>query len=121
MNQPPAVDPLRPRQEPMPPRTLDLAHLERQTMGDAALAGEVLQLFLRQALAMKAQLSGALAEADLRRIAHTLAGSARGIGAWQAAQLASVIEAGPADAELGPLLAALDETEAAIRTYLGLA
>lgn len=72
-------------------RPVDLAHLARQTMGNADLEREVLRLFLKQServLAKMADPSGNTAE-----LAHALVGSARGIGAWQVAAEAEALEA----------------------------
>jgi HPt (histidine-containing phosphotransfer) domain-containing protein len=57
-------------------------------------------------------------------LAHTLKGSARGVGAWPMARAAEALEAAPA-AELAQALAALataaGETHAAIAAILGAA
>lgn len=74
-------------------RPIDLAHLTRQTMNDRTLEQEVLQLFIRQARAAQ----GAIAQANPTerfRIAHTLKGSARGIGAFALADCLAQIEEG---------------------------
>lgn len=69
---------------------IDLAHLEAQTMGNAALAREVLGLFVGQARTLLATLrtpAGRSAEA-----AHKLVGSARGLGLAQVATSARALE-----------------------------
>jgi HPt (histidine-containing phosphotransfer) domain-containing protein len=61
------------------------------TLGDRHLEREVLQIFVRQAAIMLERIAGAepaLAAAS----AHTLMGSARGIGAWRVAQAAERLE-----------------------------
>ena len=69
---------------------LDLQHLQRMTLGDAALEREVLAMFVHQA----ARLVNALATlpADAPAMAHTLKGSARAIGALRVAEHASALE-----------------------------
>lgn len=76
-----------------PSRPIDLAHLAHQTMGDRALEQEVLGLFIRQARAANASIGAANAE-ERRRIAHTLKGSARSVGAFAMADCLDRIEAG---------------------------
>jgi HPt (histidine-containing phosphotransfer) domain-containing protein len=73
-------------------RPVDLAHLARSTMGDRSLEREVLALFARQATLLLDRMRQAEA-ASVAGIAHTLKGSARGIGAWQVADAAERLEA----------------------------
>ncbi len=75
---------------------LDLSHLGRQVMGDAALEEEVLSLFCRQHAAFK--LVFASVDDEVRRdMAHRLKGSARAIGAFALAAAAEIIETAPRD------------------------
>lgn len=74
-------------------RPIDLAHLARQTMGDRALEQEVLGLFVRQALAARPRLAAANPD-DRRRLAHTLKGSARSVGAFGLADCLDRVEQG---------------------------
>lgn len=70
---------------------LDETHLDRMTLGDRRLEREVLELFLRQTTIMLDRIVNApppLAAAA----AHTLKGSARGIGAWRVARAAELLE-----------------------------
>jgi HPt (histidine-containing phosphotransfer) domain-containing protein len=69
---------------------IDIAHLQRMTLGDASLEREVLAMFAAQA----AGLLQALANwpADAAALAHTLKGSARAIGAFAVADAASSLE-----------------------------
>ena len=70
---------------------IDEEHLGRMTLGDRRLEREVLELFLRQTALMLDRIVGAdppLAAAA----AHTLKGSARGIGAWRVARAAELLE-----------------------------
>lgn len=81
------------------PAAIDENHLGRMTLGDRRLEREVLELFLRQTTIMLDRIIGA--EPSLAAAAaHTLKGSARGIGAWRVAGAAEILEhaAGHADA-----------------------
>ena len=95
---------------------IDRAHLDAQTFGDAGLAREVLQLFAQQCRALVpaicADTSGVGARADH---AHTLRGSALGVGAGDVAaacaSLESALRAGTvAPGQLDRLTAAVDAT-----------
>jgi HPt (histidine-containing phosphotransfer) domain-containing protein len=73
------------------PTVIDQTHLERMTLGDRRLEREVLELFVRQTTIMLGRIVGAeLALAAAA--AHTLKGSARGIGAWRVARAAELVE-----------------------------
>jgi HPt (histidine-containing phosphotransfer) domain-containing protein len=72
-------------------RPIDLEHLARMTFGEPKLEREVLELFDRQATVLLARMSGE-APKVMGALAHTLAGSARAIGAWQVAEAASALE-----------------------------
>ena len=69
----------------------DERHLARMTLGDSRLEREVLELFLRQAALMLRRI-GAAPPALAAAAAHTLKGSARGIGAWRLARAAEAFE-----------------------------
>ncbi len=69
---------------------IDLAHLARMTLGDAALERQVLGLFASQATSLIAKLAALPAEAGA--LAHTLKGSARSIGAFRVAECAEALE-----------------------------
>ena len=103
--------------------TIDLTHLSRMTLGDHALEREVLALFDRQIDMLVARM-GEVGPSGVAALAHTLKGSARGVGAWPMARAAEVVEAAP-PAELAQALAALattaGETHAAIAEILGAA
>ena len=70
---------------------LDETHLDRMTLGDRRLEREVLELFLRQTTIMLGRIVGA-EPALAAAAAHTLKGSARGIGAWRVARAAELVE-----------------------------
>ena len=81
---------------PSPPlvpadRPLDLVHLSRMTLGDRALERDVLTLFERQiGLLMERIETASLPVAAAA--AHTLKGSAKGIGAFALAKAAAQVE-----------------------------
>lgn len=105
-----AAPPLAPTQD-----ALDLVHLTRMTLGERDRGREVLGLFEQQAgLLLQRMAAG---EPDIvATAAHTLNGSARGIGAWQVALAAEAVEfAGAATrpAAVVALVAAVVETRAA--------
>jgi HPt (histidine-containing phosphotransfer) domain-containing protein len=100
---------------------IDIAHLRRMTLGDAALEREVLTMFSAQA----ARLAKALAAmpTDAPALAHTLKGSARAVGAFvvadAAAHLETLIRSGSDPAEaLGELDDAVAKACAAIEAML---
>jgi len=70
---------------------IDEDHLERMTLGDEPLEREVLQIFVRQSAIMLERISGGQPSA-VAAAAHTLVGSARGIGAWRVAGAAERLE-----------------------------
>ena len=72
-------------------RPIDLVHLARTTLGDRSLEREVLQLFDRQSILLIARMRAASPE-GMAMLAHTLKGSARGIGAWRVARAAEALE-----------------------------
>ncbi len=72
-------------------RPIDLVHLARTTLGDRGLEREVLQLFDRQSTLLIARMRTAQ-PAGMLTLAHTLNGSARGIGAWRVARAAEALE-----------------------------
>jgi hypothetical protein len=72
-------------------RPIDLVHLARMTLGDRGLEREVLELFDRQAGMLIVRMQQA-ARAGICAAAHTLKGSARGIGAWRVARAAEAVE-----------------------------
>jgi HPt (histidine-containing phosphotransfer) domain-containing protein len=104
-------------------QAIDLEHLARMTLGERTLEREVLTLFDRQAGILLARMRDAV-PAAMAAFAHTLKGSARGIGAWRVAEAADAVEAtaheGPAepDCSLERLVAAVDEVKAEIAAML---
>lgn len=64
-------------------RPVDLVHLARYTLGNRSLEREVLELFLTQSSLYLERLREATDDKQWREAAHTIKGSARGIGAWR--------------------------------------
>jgi len=71
---------------------VDLVHLRRFTMGDAALEEEILGLFADQLPVTIGALKEASSEKEWGIAAHTLKGSARAVGAWSLANVAEAAE-----------------------------
>src|SRR5262245_20849071 len=104
-------------------QAIDLTHLFCMTLGDHALEREVLALFDRQIEMLIARM-GEVEPSCAAALAHTLKGSARGVGAWPMARAAAAVEAAqPADLAqaVAALAAAAGETRAAIADILGTA
>jgi HPt (histidine-containing phosphotransfer) domain-containing protein len=102
---------------------IDHIHLYRMTLGDHGLEREVLALFDRQ-IDLLIDRMRAVDASCVPALAHTLKGSARGVGAWPMARAAEAVEAAPA-ADLALAVAALAamarETHEAIADLLGAA
>ena len=103
-------------------RPIDLVHLARTTLGDRSLEREVLQLFDRQSTILIARMRAA-APGGLAMLAHTLKGSARGIGAWRVARAAEALELagareGEVDVALDRLALASEEARTVIADLL---
>jgi HPt (histidine-containing phosphotransfer) domain-containing protein len=73
------------------PMTIDEDHLGRMTLGDRSLEREVLEIFVRQITLTLKRIAGATPSC-IGAAAHTLKGSARGIGAWRVARAAERLE-----------------------------
>lgn len=99
---------------------IDDSHLGRMTLGDRHLEREVLAIFARQCALMLARMN-IREPAQAGAAAHTLKGSARGIGAWRVAQAAERCERASAQRSemdlataIADLRRATDETRAVI-------
>ncbi len=90
-----AAPPLAPTDE-----ALDLAHLSQMTLGERDLEREVLALFELQAALLLSRMTGGQ-RAAIATAAHTLKGSARGIGAWRVAHAAEAVEFADAARQAG--------------------
>jgi HPt (histidine-containing phosphotransfer) domain-containing protein len=96
---------------------LDDDHLGRMTLGDPDLEREVLEIFARQTTLSLNRLVGA-EPARAAAVAHTLKGSARGVGAWRVARAAERLEqaaAGKVDAAIEGAIAQLDAASIEVR------
>jgi HPt (histidine-containing phosphotransfer) domain-containing protein len=69
---------------------IDIAHLQRMTLGDAGLEREVLAMFSAQSVRLAAGLVDP--SADAGALAHMLKGSARAVGAFRVAEAAEELE-----------------------------
>jgi len=109
-----ALEPVRPA------KPIDRGQLARMTFGDRSLEREVLQLFDRQAGLLLERMHSGEPEA-VAALAHTLKGSAAGIGASAVMSAAAAVEqANPAERQivLDRLAAAIDEACLAIAALL---
>jgi hypothetical protein len=107
-----------------PDRLIDLDHLGRMTLGEQSLETEVLQLFDQQA-GMLLQRMTVEPPRIVAALAHTMIGSARGVGAWKVAAAAEAVQCladgpGPATltAAMNRLSTAVTETQSAIAERL---
>jgi HPt (histidine-containing phosphotransfer) domain-containing protein len=94
-------------------RPIDLEHLSRMTLGERSLEREVLQLFDRQAGMLLARMKNSMAPAA-GALAHTLKGSARGIGAWNVAKWAESVELAAGTQDTETLARAIDQLSGAV-------
>lgn len=105
----------------VPDEVLDRAHLYRMTLGDHDLEGEVLGLFEQQCAMLLARMADA-DPAGIKALAHTLDGSARGIGAWRVSQaaraLGQTVDAGGDVAQGRDIAAAVCALRAAVEETL---
>jgi HPt (histidine-containing phosphotransfer) domain-containing protein len=96
--------------EPEAEPAIDCGHLKQMTFGDRSLERELLELFDRQATILIARMRES-DPAAVAALAHTLKGSARGIGAGAVARAAEATELAAGAAEC---VAAIDRLAAAI-------
>jgi HPt (histidine-containing phosphotransfer) domain-containing protein len=103
---------------------IDLDHLARMTLGEPKLEREVLGLFDQQAEMLLERMTSE-APRVIAALAHTLIGSARGVGAWKLAAAAEAVEKiasapGPTTltAAMNRLSSAVAETQVAIAELL---
>ncbi|EFL90298.1 Hpt domain-containing protein [Ahrensia sp. R2A130] len=74
---------------------VDMVHLARQSLGNRSLEVEILALFRAQSDLYLERIRHAADDKARSMAAHTLRGSALGIGAWQLAEEAAVLEKHP--------------------------
>ena len=80
-------------------RPIDLAHLTRQTMGDRALETEILGMFAKQMSGSRVSMAKGNAD-ERKRLAHTIKGTARSVGAFAVGNVAERIEKAPLNSNL---------------------
>jgi HPt (histidine-containing phosphotransfer) domain-containing protein len=107
------------------PSAIDLEHLAHMTLGERSLEIEVLRLFERQAELLLARMREVGPE-GVAALAHTLSGSAKGVGAWRVAAAAeaaecAVKEHAPLDPAMAGLAASVAEARRAIAGLLAAA
>ncbi|MGN6464923.1 MAG: Hpt domain-containing protein [Rhizobiaceae bacterium] len=95
-------------------RPIDLAHLERQTLGDRTVEAEVLSLFLHETATVYERICDAEPD-ERRKLAHGLRGAALGIGAFAVAEAAASVEG---DAESRPFLRTLSRRIEEVREFI---
>ncbi|MDO8875618.1 MAG: Hpt domain-containing protein [Pseudolabrys sp.] len=106
-----------------PGAAIDRGHLARMTFGDRSLEQEVLQLFDRQSALLIARMRNGDGAA-VGALAHTLKGSAAGIGAGEVARAADATERAAAlsatdlSATIDRLALAVDEARVLIAELL---
>ena len=105
-------------------RPIDLDHLNRYTGGDSGLNAEILKLFEDQCRSTLAQLEE-LAKDDgaggkaWHQLTHTLKGAARGVGAFDLADIAAEAEKIPADrAAATEILHRLKNTSSTVHVFI---
>ena len=107
-----AIDPRQHAPGPEFNRPVDLVHLARYTLGNRSLEREVLVLFHAQCEINLRRLKEAMDDKAWVDAAHTIKGSARGIGAWPIAKSAETAEALKGAARENGYRDALKELEA---------
>lgn len=73
-------------------RPIDLVHLAKQCLGDAALELEILNLFDTTLLTYHERLRQAASADELALNLHAIKGAAAGVGAWTVAEMAAALE-----------------------------
>ena len=99
---------------------IDRGHLTRMTFGDRSLERELLELFDRQSAVLMVRMRAG-GDAAVAPLAHTLKGSAAGIGAVRVARAADTAEHSPAaecSQAVDRLAQAVDEARALIAELL---
>ncbi len=108
---------------PLAEPAIDRGHLKQMTFGDRSLERELLELFDRQAVILIGRMR-ASDPAAVATLAHTLKGSARGVGAGavaraaEATERAAGIDCTACTAAVDRLAAAIDEARALIAVLL---
>lgn len=95
-------------------RPIDLVHLSRMTLGDRALERDVLGLFDRQIGFLMERIETAESRVAAAA-AHTLKGSAQGIGAFALAKVAAQVEEAATSGDVSGRREGTENLRAAIR------
>jgi HPt (histidine-containing phosphotransfer) domain-containing protein len=98
-------------------RPIDLVLLARMTLGDRSLEREVLQLFVRQAAVLLNRMEAADPD-SVPALAHTLRGSAQGLGAWRVTAAAEAVECAADEDALARARAALRAAVEEVRSVI---
>jgi HPt (histidine-containing phosphotransfer) domain-containing protein len=98
---------------------VDLGHLSRYTLNERRLEREVLELFCTQSVVYIERLRQAGCDREWREAAHSLKGSALGIGAWDVAGAAERAEGLEGDNLARTRRARLSEVETSVREAKG--
>jgi hypothetical protein len=104
----------------VPAPMLDVGHFKMMTGGDAALQSEIAGLFRGQVGQWRALLAPGADPSVWRDSAHTLKGSARGIGLWtlgEACERAEQADPAAAPAALAAVQALLDTALCELAPY----
>jgi HPt (histidine-containing phosphotransfer) domain-containing protein len=97
---------------------IDLVHLARQTLGDAALEKEILQLFVTQLRSVEDRLAGADGR-DTGFLIHGLKGSARSVGAFPLADACAAWEERPGNDAKRTVTGVIGTTKAFAERLIG--
>ena len=81
----------------LPRRPIDMAHLEKQALGDPGIGVEILRMFDEIVAVHFARLEHAVERADMLHHAHTIKAASAGVGAWTLAEHADELEREIAD------------------------
>lgn len=92
---------------------IDLEHLEKYVLGDAALLDEILTIFIDQTSLGIDRMDPAQSDHDWRLAAHTLKGASRGVGAWTLGDIAERAEQLVGPGRVAPRQAIRDELQTA--------
>lgn len=99
-------------------KPLDLAHLAQYTLGNRDLEAELLGLFRSQAQLYLDRLSDAATGKDWREAAHSLKGSARGLGAFALGAIAEEAERMTDQTGRAPMIERLRAAIAEVNLYI---
>lgn len=99
-------------------RPLDLVHLSKYTLGDRGLEAELLGLFRAQAGIYVMRLETAATDKEWRDAAHSLKGSARGLGAWMLGDVAEEAEQLDDASSRPSMIARIRETIAVVNHFI---